>query len=146
MQLSTAQTILSEALRFARSNGLKPLAVAVLDARGAVRALAAEDGTSLHRADVAIGKAYGAVALGLPSRALMERAEKQAYFVAAMSHITGGRMVPVPGGVLIRDTGGVLIGAIGISGDTSENDETAGAAGIAAAGLVAETGLAPARG
>lgn len=140
MQLAQAQTILSEALKFARSRNMKPLACAVLDARGAIRALAAEDGTSLHRADVAIGKAYGSIALGVSSRALMERAEKQAYFVAAMSHITGGRVVPVPGGVIIRDTTGALLGAVGISGDTSDNDEAACCAGIAAAGLRAETG------
>jgi uncharacterized protein GlcG (DUF336 family) len=140
MQLFQAQTILGEALAFARARSLKPLAVAVLDARGALRTMAAEDGTSLHRADVAIGKAYGAVALGVSSRALMERAEKQAYFVAAMSHVTGGRMVPVPGGVLVRDQDGQLLGAVGISGDTSDNDEAACCAGIAAAGLVPDTG------
>ena len=76
----------------------------------------------------------------MSSRLIMERAEKQAYFVAAMSHITGGRVVPVPGGVLIRDGAGALLGAVGISGDTSENDEACCVAGIAAAGLVADTG------
>lgn len=139
MLLTTAQTIVAEALRLARARTMKPLAVVVLDARGAIRAAASEDGTSLHRADVAHGKAYGAVALGVSSRALMQRAENQAYFVAAMSHITGGRMVPVPGGVLIRDAAGALVGAVGISGDTSDNDEACCCAGIAAAGLVAET-------
>lgn len=140
MNLSTAQTILAEALAFARARHMKPLAVAVLDSRGAVRAAASEDGTSLHRLDVAVGKAYGGIALGMSSRKIMERAENQAYFVAAMSHITGGRLVPVPGGVLIRDATGALVGAIGISGDTSDNDEAACCAGIAAAGLTAETG------
>lgn len=140
MQLATAQTIVTEALGLARSRSMKPLAVVVLDARGAIRAAASEDGTSLHRFDVAHGKAYGAVALGMSSRLIMERAEKQAYFVAAMSHITGGRVVPVPGGVLIRDGAGALLGAVGISGDTSENDEACCCAGIAAAGLVADTG------
>lgn len=140
MQLETAQAILSAAQKKARSAGMKPLAIAVLDARGAVRAFIAEDGTSLHRGDVAIGKAYGALSLGIPSRLIGERAEQQAYFVAAISHITGGKMVPVAGGVLIRDGEGLLIGAIGISGDTSDNDELACCAGVAAAGLVAETG------
>ncbi len=140
MQLVTAQTIVAEALRLARAENMKPLAVVVLDARGAIRAAASEDGTSLHRFDVAHGKAYGGIALGMSSRKIMERAEKQAYFVAAMSHITGGRVVPVPGGVLIRDAAGGLLGAVGISGDTSENDEACCCAGIAAAGLVAETG------
>ncbi len=140
MELDTARTIVDAAQKKAREMGLKPLAITVLDARGAVRAFIAEDGTSLHRGDVAIGKAYGAISLGIPSRSIGERAEKQAYFVAAISHITGGKMVPVAGGVLIRDADGSLLGAIGISGDTSDNDETAACAGIAAAGLVAETG------
>ncbi|MCH9807420.1 MAG: heme-binding protein [Alphaproteobacteria bacterium] len=140
MKLDTARTIVDAAQKKAREMGLKPLAITVLDARGAVRAFIAEDGTSLHRGDVAIGKAYGAISLGIPSRAIGERAEKQAYFVAAISHITGGKMVPVAGGVLIRDASGELLGAIGISGDTSDNDETAACTGIVAAGLVAETG------
>lgn len=140
MQLTTAQTIVGEALRLARAENMKPLAVVVLDARGAIRAAASEDNTSLHRFDVAHGKAYGAIALGMSSRKIMERAEKQAFFVAAMSHVTAGRLVPVPGGVLIRDAAGALLGAVGISGDTSENDEACCCAGIAAAGLVAETG------
>ncbi len=141
MHLSTARTILDAAQAHARAHDFKPLAIAVLDPRGAVRAFIAEDGASLHRGDVAIGKAYGAIALGIPSRSIGKRAEQQAYFVAAMSHITGGKMVPVGGGVLIRDAAGALIGAIGISGDTSDNDEAACCAGIAAAGLVAETGV-----
>jgi uncharacterized protein GlcG (DUF336 family) len=140
LQLETAEKILTAARDKARDMGLQPLAIAVLDERGAVRALIAEDGTSLHRADVAIGKAYGAVAMGVSSRALGERAEKQAYFVAAASHIAGGKLVPVPGGVLIRDGGGAVLGAIGISGDTSDNDETAAVAGIEAAGLTPDTG------
>ncbi|MCB1520529.1 MAG: heme-binding protein [Hyphomicrobiaceae bacterium] len=140
MQLANAETIVKAARADARERNLKPLAIAVLDARGAVRCLINEDNTSLHRADVAIGKAYGAIALGVSSRALYERAEKQAYFVNACALITGGKLVPVPGGVLIRDGNGILLGAIGISGDTSENDEAACCAGIAAAGLVADTG------
>jgi uncharacterized protein GlcG (DUF336 family) len=140
MQLAAAQTIVAEALRHARAQAMNPLAVVVLDHRGALKAAACEDHASLHRADVAYGKAYGAVALGVSSRALMQRAETQAYFVAAMSHVTGGRMVPVPGGVLIRDAEGALLGAVGISGDTSDNDEACCCAGVAAAGLVADTG------
>lgn len=140
MKLEQAETIAAGARNHARANNLKPLAIAVLDARGALRCLLNEDGTSLHRADVAIGKAYGAVALGMSSRALSERAEKHPHFIAAVTHAVGGRLVPVPGGVLIRDAAGDLVGAIGISGDTSDNDEAACCAGIAAAGLVAETG------
>lgn len=140
MKLEQAETIAAAARKHARGQAFKPLAIAVLDARGALRCLLSEDGTSLHRADVAIGKAYGAVALGMSSRALSERAEKHPHFIAAVSHVVGGRLVPVPGGVLIRDKAGELLGAIGISGDTSDNDEAACCASIAAAGLVAETG------
>ena len=117
-----------------------PLAGVAIEGGGGVNAVGGEEGTSLHRADVAYGKAYGAVGLGMSSRKIMERADAQAYFIAAMSHITGGRLVPVPGGVLIRDAAGALLGAAGISGDTSDNDEACCVAGIAAAGLVAETG------
>lgn len=140
MQLETAEKILTAARAKAREMGLKPLVIAVLDARGAVRAMIAEDGTSLRRADVAIGKAYGAIAMGVSSRALGERAEKQAYFVAAASHICDGKLVPVAGGVLIHNDKGETIGAIGISGDTSDNDEVAGCHGISVAGLTPHTG------
>ena len=135
MKLETARIILQAAQDKARAENMKPLAIAVLDTRGAVRAFIAEDGTSLHRGDVAIGKAYGAISLGIPSRSIGERAEKQAYFVAAISHITGGKMVPVAGGVLIRDADGNVAGAVGVTGDSSDNDETCAVAGIEAAGL-----------
>ena len=140
LSLPQAQTIVDAALRHAGSQGFKPLVVAVLDARGAYKALAAQDGTSLKRAEIAHGKAYGALALGMGSRTIAKRAEQQAYFVAAVTHAAGGALIPVPGGVLVRDAGGALLGAVGISGDTSDNDEAAALAGIEAAGLVAETG------
>jgi uncharacterized protein GlcG (DUF336 family) len=140
LTLDAAQEILSVALKTARERSLKPLAVAVYDARGSLRAFAAEDGTSLRRAEIAMGKAQGALALGLGSRALFRRAAEQPYFIAAVTHAVGGSLVPVPGGVLIRDGGGALLGAVGISGDTSDDDEAAAVAGIEAAGLVAETG------
>lgn len=140
VSLDQARSIVDAALRHARDQGFKPLVVAVLDARGAYKALAAEDGTSLKRAEIAHGKAYGALTLGMGSRAIAKRAEQQAYFVAAVTHVAGGALIPVPGGVLVRDSGGALLGAVGISGDTSDNDEAAALAGIEAAGLVAETG------
>ena len=140
LTLDAAQTILSAALKAAREKDMKPLAVAVYDARGALRAFAAEDGTSLRRAEIAMSKAQGALAMGLGSRALYKRAADQPYFIAAVTHAVGGRLIPVPGGVLIRDAAGALVGAIGISGDTSDNDEAAAVAGIDAAGLNAETG------
>ena len=135
-----AQKILATALKTAREKSLKPLAVAVYDARGALKAFAAEDGTSLKRGEVAMGKAYGALALGVPSRAIAKMAAERPHFVAAVTHAVGGSLVPVPGGVLIRDRKGEIAGAVGISGDTSDNDEMAAVAGIEAAGMAAETG------
>lgn len=141
LTLDAARTIVAKALGTARERGLKPLAVVVYDARGALKCVEVEDGTSLRRAEIACGKANGALALGLGSRAIHARAEAQPYFVAAVSHITGpAALVPVPGGVLIRSGEGRLLGVIGISGDTSDNDEICAVAGIEVAGLVAETG------
>ena len=119
---------------------MKPLSIVVLDARGAVVAAASEDGTSLRRFEIALGKARGAVALGLGSRAIGAMAIDRPHFFAGAVHAVGGEMVPVAGGVLIRATGGMLLGAAGVSGDTSDNDEAAASAGIAAAGLLADGG------
>jgi uncharacterized protein GlcG (DUF336 family) len=140
LSLDTAQAIIAAALKSARDRKLKPLSVAVYDARGALKALASEDGTSLKRAEIAMGKAYGALALGVGSRAIHKMATDRPYFVAAASHVVGGMLVPVPGGVLIKDPQGAILGAVGISGDTSDNDEMAAAAGIQAAGLVFDAG------
>ncbi|MBC7801249.1 MAG: heme-binding protein [Gemmatimonadaceae bacterium] len=140
MTLTQAQTILAASLAECRRLSLKPMVVAVLDARGAWKAMAAEDGTSLKRAEIAHGKAYGALALGMGSRAIGKRAEEQGYFVAAVSHVAGGALIPVAGGVLVRDAAGALLGAVGVSGDTSDNDELAAMAGIGAAGLVGQPG------
>ena len=92
------------------------------------------------RFKIAHGKAYGAIAMGLGSRALYERAQSQAYFLDAMNALADGALVPVPGGVLIRDGEGALLGAVGVTGDNSDNDEMCAIAGIEAAGLIAETG------
>lgn len=140
LTLAQAQTILSTALDHAGNNGLKPLAIAIIDARGAQKAFAAQDGTSLKRAEIALGKAHGAVAMGLGSRALHKMAQERPYFVTAATAAIGGLLVPVPGGVLIRSAAGDVWGAVGISGDTSDNDEAAAVAGISAAGLEADTG------
>jgi uncharacterized protein GlcG (DUF336 family) len=140
LTLEQAQTILATALAHAAEHGFKPLAIAVIDARGAQKAFAAQDGTSLKRGEIALGKAQGAVALGLGSRALHKMAQERPYFIEAATHAVGGLLVPVPGGVLIRAADGELLGAVGISGDTSDNDEAAAIAGIAAAGLEADTG------
>lgn len=141
LSLDTSRTLVSAALRTARERGFKPLAVVVYDARGALKCVEVEDGTSLRRAEIACGKANGALALGLGSRAIQARAEAQPHFVAAVSHLAGpAALVPVPGGVLIRAQDGRLLGAVGISGDTSDNDEICAVAGIEAAGLTPETG------
>jgi uncharacterized protein GlcG (DUF336 family) len=138
--LDGAQAILAAVLKSARDKGFKPMSVAVYDARGALRALASEDGTSLKRAEIAMGKAYGALALGVGSRAIHKMATDRPYFVAAASHVVGGMLVPVPGGVLVKDGQGQVLGAVGVSGDTSDNDEIAAAAGIEAAGFVFDAG------
>ena len=140
LTLAQAQTILAAALDHARAAGMQKLAVAVLDARGAMKAFAAEDGTSLRRDQIARGKAYGAVAIGVGSRALHRMAGERPHFVEALHGAVDGPLVPVPGGVLVRDPAGALLGAVGISGDTSDNDEAAAMAGIAAAGLVGDPG------
>ena len=140
LDLAQAQTILATALSYAETAGLKPLAIAILDARGAQKAFAAQDGTSLKRGEIALGKAHGVIAMGLGGRALHKMAQERPYFIGAATHAVGGALVPVPGGVLIRATDGELLGAVGISGDTSDNDEAAAVAGIAAAGLKADTG------
>ncbi len=139
LTLDHARTILDAALAKAVERGLKPLAVAVLDARGALKAFAAQDGTSLKRGEVARGKADGALALGMGSRAIAKAAAERPSFVAAVTHAVGGSLVPVPGGVLVMQDGEV-VGAVGVSGDVSDNDEICAVAGIEAAGLKADPG------
>ncbi len=138
--LEQAKTVIEASLAKGRELGLKPLSVMVLDDRASLVACMSEDGVSQMRAKIAHGKANAGIALGMGTRALMNRAEQQAYFIQSINGLAGGDMVPVPGGVLIRDNDGKLLGAVGISGDTSDNDEAAALAGIAAANLVAETG------
>jgi uncharacterized protein GlcG (DUF336 family) len=140
LTLKAAQKIVAVALKMAREKGFKPLAMAVLDARGSLKAAACEDGTSLKRIDIAIGKAHGAVALGVGTRSIAKLAADRPQFVAAVTHAVGGSLIPVPGGVLIRSKKGELLGAVGVSGDTSDNDELAALAGIEAAGLVGDMG------
>jgi len=138
--LTDAQAIVAHTLSYAHANGIKPLGVAVLDVRGALRAYAAEDGSSLGRAHVAIGKASGAMAMGMGSRTLAKRGREAPQFVNAVGQLVPGGLVPVPGGVLVRDADGVLLGAVGVSGDTSDRDEEAALAGIAAAGFTGDPG------
>ena len=140
LKLEQAQTIVTTALAHARAGGMNPLAVCVLDARGALKAAGSEDGTSLNRMDIALGKAKGALALGMGSRSLFKRAKDQPFFIAAATSAIGGSLIPVPGGVLIRSGDGKVIGVVGISGDTSDNDEACAIAGITAAGHAPDQG------
>jgi uncharacterized protein GlcG (DUF336 family) len=142
MSLTQAQarTILDKTLAAARDKKLRPLGVAVVDARGALRVYAEEDGSPILRWKIASGKAFGSVAFGAGSRRLHQIGVERPHMAAALIEMAGGALVPVPGGVLVRDKGGALIGAVGASGDTSDNDEAAAVAGIEAAGFVAETG------
>ncbi|MFU8899817.1 MAG: GlcG/HbpS family heme-binding protein [Roseinatronobacter sp.] len=137
LTLEQAQTIIAATRAKGREMGLKPLSVIVLDAGGHVLAFEREDGASPGRFGIAHGKAYGAVMLGMAGRAQMARAEAQAYFMAAVNGVYGGQVVPVPGGVLLRENGAV-IGAMGVTGDSSDNDAEAALAGAQAAGLDAE--------
>ncbi len=136
ISLDAAREMIAKAREKGRELELKPLSVAVLDAGGHLLAFEREDGSSPGRFEIARGKAYGAVMLGMPGSAQMARAEQQAYFMAAVNGAFEGRVVPVPGGVLIKQDGAV-IGAIGVTGDTSDNDALAAVAGVEAAGFEA---------
>ncbi len=140
IDLKTARTIIAAALQAAADQGFKPLTVAVLDAGGALIALERSDGSSRMRPEIAMGKANGAIALGMGSRSIFKRAEQQPFFIQSMNALAKGVLVPVPGGVLVRDAAGAIIGAVGITGDTSDNDETCAIAGIEAAGLTPDAG------
>lgn len=140
LTLDQARQIIAATRQEGRRLGLKPLTVAVIDAGGHLTALDREDGSSPMRADLAMGKARGAVALGLGSRALFERAKREPFFIQSVNALAGGYLVPVPGGVLMRDRAGTVLGAVGVTGDISDNDEACAVAGIEAAGLQADTG------
>ena len=142
VSLAHASVIVDKALEHGRHLKLKPLTVAVLDAGGHLVALKREDNSSLLRPQIACGKAWGVLGMGFGGRELARRAADAPAFVSALTAASEGRIVPVPGGVLIRDHAGTIIGAVGISGDLSEQDEACAAAGIKAAGLVPDTGEA----
>lgn len=140
LSLAAASSIVDTALAEARARGFHPLTVAVLDPGGVLVALKREDRSSLLRPQIATAKAWGALGMGFGGRELERRAQKAPLFYTVLSELSEGRMVPVPGGVLIRNANGEIIGAVGISGDTSSNDELCAVAGIRAAGLVPDTG------
>ncbi len=135
LTLAAADRIIAAAMKAGRKHRMLPLAVAVLDAGGNIVAVKREDGCGIMRTDVAMGKAWGALGMGISSRLLRDRLADRPAFQAALAAVSGGRFVPVPGGVLVRDADGAAIGAVGVSGDTSDKDEFAAIAGIRAAGL-----------
>ena len=138
--LDAAHAIARETLAEGRRLGLAPLTVVVLDQAGQLKVLLREDGCSLLRPAIAHGKAFGAIALGFGGRELARRSQSMPGFMNAFSDLAGGAAVPVPGGVLVRDARGTVLGAVGVTGDASDKDELAAVAGIAAAGFTADTG------
>lgn len=139
ISIRKARQIIKGTFAKGREMELKPLSVIVLDAGGHVKAFEREDGAAPGRFAIAQGKAYGAVMLGMGGTAQMARAEQQAYFMDAVNGVFGGQVVPVPGGVLVRDKKGAVIGAVGVTGDTSDNDTEAALAGLALAQLEGES-------
>jgi uncharacterized protein GlcG (DUF336 family) len=143
LTLAQADQIIDAALDEGRRLELGRLTVAVLDTGGHLIAPKREDGSEFLRPPIAIGKAWGSLGMGHAGRVLAERSQKMPVFFGALSDMSGGKVVPLAGGVLIRDADGRIIGAVGVSGDTSEQDEIAAVAGIKAAGLQPDTGQRP---
>lgn len=140
ISLNKANRMINAAFAKAKQLDLKPLAVVVLDAGGHAKAFQRQDGASMMRFEIASGKAYGALAVGAGSRWLNAQAEGRPHFLEGLSNVSGGRIVPVPGGVLVKDKKGEILGAVGITGDTSDNDEICAIAGIEAVNLTADPG------
>jgi len=140
LTLDAASRIVDAALDRAQALNLKPLTVAVLDAGGHLVAFKRQDKSGILRPDIAQGKAWGALGMGLGSRELAKRADHAPAFFTALASVSQGRILPVPGGVLIKDDEGDVVGAVGISGDLPDNDETCAVHGIEQAGLEPEPG------
>ncbi len=136
LTLAQANKIIEVALAKAREMKIKPLAVAVLDHSGHVRSMQREDGASMFRCDVAIGKAYASVGMGVASRTLLARAKENPQFFGALSATAHGKFLPQTGAVVIKDKDGHILGAAGASGGTGDEDEAVCIAGVGAAGLV----------
>jgi len=137
LTLEKANIIINAATNKARKLNMAPLTVVVLDEAGHLKAMQREDGATMIRQQIATAKAWGAVSMGISSRSLASVAEKRPDFMNALIGITGGNLMPVPGGVLIRDTKNNVLGAVGISGDSSDQDERCAIAGIEAVGFIA---------
>ena len=140
IELNDAIKIAEAAIQKSKEKNLKPISVVVLDVRGSMRVCLNQDGTSINRHKIAHGKANAALLWGTGTRAIADRAEKQAYFINSVCNLMNGDFIPVPGGIIIKDKEDNIVGAVGISGDLSDNDEIAGVAGINAAGFIADTG------
>jgi len=140
MNLELARKLIADAFSHANSLGLKPLSVVVLDPGGYPVAFERQDGASNLRFKIAHGKAFGALGLGMGSRGIFNRAEQQPYFIEAVNTMAGGQVIPVPGGVIMRNSDGDIVGAIGITGDTSDNDEACAIFAIGNTPFVADTG------
>lgn len=140
LPLERANAIITQALALGRKASLLPLTVVVLDAGGKMIAMQCEDGSGLIRFEVAFGKAYGALGMGISSRLIRDRLSERPTFQNALAAASDGRLIPVPGGVLIEDAAGVTLGAVGISGDTSDKDEYCAIEAIKAAGYAPEPG------
>jgi uncharacterized protein GlcG (DUF336 family) len=140
LTLVKARTIADATLADGASRGFAPLCVVVLDAGGHPLALLRDERAAISRPEIATAKAAGCLGMGLGGRELARRAQAAPAFFTALAGILPRGIVPAAGGVLIRDAGGALLGAVGVSGDTSDNDEICALAGIAAAGLIADTG------
>lgn len=141
LNLDIALELCQHTLAEGRRRGLAPLTAAVLDPGGHTMVLLRADGSSLLRPQIAVAKAWGALAMGFGSRELARRAVAQPAFYGALSDLSAGRVVPVPGGVLLRDAQRTLLGAIGVSGDSADNDEVCAVAAAAELGLVADPGV-----
>ncbi len=141
LSLQNASLIVDAALEHAAALGLNPLTVAVLDQGGHLVAFKRQDRSGILRPEIAQGKAWGALGMGLGGRALAQRAQMAPAFFTALASASGGRVIPVPGGVLIKDAAGDIVGAVGISGDMPDKDEACAVQGIEAAGLSADPGL-----
>lgn len=136
LTLAQANNILATALAKARENGYKPMAIAVLDGAGNLKAFASEDGASMFRFDIARGKAWGAVGMGISSRKLAERAKENPNFFLSLASAASGKFLPQTGAVVIKDAQGQVVGAVGASGGTGDEDELICIAGVEAAGCV----------
>ena len=138
LPLDKANLIVAQALVLGRKAGLLPLTVVVLDAGGKMVAMQSEDGSGLIRFEIAFGKAYGALGMGISSRLIRDRLSERPTFQAALATASDGRLIPVPGGVLVETADGITLGAVGVSGDTSDKDEYCAIDAVKTAGLVPE--------